>query len=425
MKKILIKPLKKIKKITINNLPGDKSISHRAIIFSSVSSGKCILENISQSEDVKNTLKIFSRLSVKSENSGRNLIVYGKGKKGLKESDTELYCGNSGTTMRLMTGILSAQNFSSVLTGDESLSKRPMKRIIEPLNRFGADIYNSEYSPVKIMPNRINENIYFLPSVASAQVKSAVLLRGIYADNTFIKEIYQTRNHTEIFFKNTGSDIKVKGTEIYLKKPDEINCFNMFIPGDISSAAYFIAIGLIYCPVTVKNVCLNKTRTGFIDILKKMGADIEIKNISQEFEIYGDITAYPSELKGIKINGDIIPNIIDEIPIIALIASFASGETEISGAGELRIKESDRIKTVCCELKKIGINTEEKSDGMIIKKSEISKEKVLTESHNDHRIALMLSVAAMLSESGYEIKNTECINTSFPEFFDFLNEYTL
>jgi 3-phosphoshikimate 1-carboxyvinyltransferase len=415
-------------------IPADKSISHRAVMFSSLAKGQSIIENFSKGADCHSTLSVFKSLGVDAEFKGdKTLIINSKGLFAPKE---ELYCGNSGTTMRLMSGILAGQGSNSVLTGDSSLSKRPMARVIEPLTLMGANIISDENkAPLKITGAKL-KGIDYMSKLASAQVKSCVLLAGLFAEGkTSFTEPHVSRNHTELMLEYLGANIEVchyeeQGTsDAALQKinvlpkvtitQSELQPKNINIVGDISSAAFFIVAGLIVenSDITLKNVGLNPTRTGILDVVEKMGGHIDIldkKTISNE-EV-GDLRVKHSELNGCVIESDIIPRLIDELPVIAVLASQAKGTTVIKDAGDLRNKESDRIKAVVVELKKIGVNIEETPDGFIIEGKTKLTGGATVETYHDHRLAMSLYVAGLICEKPILINEFDWVNISFPEF---------
>lgn len=424
MKKIHISPRANCtKKIEVQ---GDKSISHRAIIIGSIADGITKIENFLEAEDTLNTVNIFRELGVKIIKDGKYYLVYGKGLNSLREPTKTLYVGNSGTGIRLILGILAAQPFTATITGDAQIVKRPMARVIEPLTLMGAKFTsNNGYAPVTVYGSSLNGIKYKMP-VASAQVKSSIMLAALYAgEPTEIIEPVKSRDHTERMLKYFGANIKVNKNSIKILPGSELKGKNIFIPGDISSAAFFIIAGLIMkkSKITIKNVNINPTRTGIIDIIKKMGGKIIIKNKRNiNNEPVGDIVVSSSKLKGTIIKGNIIPRLIDEIPVISIAAAFAKGKTIISDAKELRVKETDRIKTMVKNFKRIGIKVEEKEDGMIIYGNDGTPFNYADiDSFSDHRIAMAFSIAALVSDNGLLIKDIECVNTSFPEFFKILN----
>ncbi len=398
-------------------IPADKSISHRAVMFSSLANGKSIIKNFSNGADPHSTLQIFKNLGVNFDFVNDELHVTSCGK--LIPINKTLDCGNSGTTMRLISGILAGQNFDSILIGDESLSKRPMKRIIEPLSLMGAKIKSNENkSPLEIYGQNLTGIEYQTP-IASAQVKSAILLAGLYANGkTKVTEPFLSRNHTELMLAYMGADIETNNTTTTIQK-STLEPKTIEICGDISSAAYFIAAGLIVpnSEIILKNVGLNPTRTGIIDTIKAMGGCIEILNqaiISNE--IVGDIKVKTSDLTACEISGDLIPRLIDEIPIIAVLATQAKGTTVIKNAQDLRNKESDRIKAVVTELKKLGADIEETNDGMIINGKISLAGNTIVETYHDHRLAMSLYVAGLICDKEVLINGFEWVNISFPEF---------
>ena len=405
-------------------IPSDKSMSHRAILFSSIAKGRSIIKNFSNGKDPHSSIEVCKNLGIDIKiNSDRIVEVNSN---GLKMSKNNLYCGNSGTTMRLISGILAGQNFDSVLTGDESLSSRPMKRIIEPLRLMGANIESNDFKAPIIIKGSELHGIEYNSKLSSAQVKSCVLLAGLFANGvTTYKEPQISRNHTEILLKYMGAKISCQGNFTKIEK-SELNPINTEIFGDISSAAFFIVAGLIVpnSDIILKNVGLNPTRTGIIDVVKKMGADIELFDIHEICaEKVGNIRVkYSPDLKGIDIDSTIIPRLIDEIPIISVLATQCQGITKISGAQDLKNKESDRILTTVTELKKLGANITATQDGMIIEGKTKLKGNVLTESYRDHRLALSLYVAGLISENEISINDFDWINISFPEFENLMQE---
>lgn len=415
--------LEKVNKLKGNiSVPGDKSISHRSLILGSIAQGETRIYNFLDSLDCLKTLECMQALGAEIDLGKDNFIkIKGKGLYGLQEPKDMLDVGNSGTTIRLLTGLLSGQNFYSVLNGDNSIRRRPMKRVVEPLRLMGADIWgrkDGQFAPLSVRGNKLNPLHYTLP-VASAQVKTALLLAGLYAaGETVIKEPLLTRDHTERMLKVMQADIKISSPEIKIKGGKELKSTEIFIPGDISSAAYFIAAASILrdSQILIKHVGVNPTRTGIIKILKMMGAKINILNYQiKSNEPQADLKIEYSELKGIEIRKEEVPLLIDELPLIAVVATQAQGKTVVSGAKELRVKETDRIKATVNELKKMGADIEEKDDGFIVTGPSRLKGAVC-ESYNDHRIAMSLAVAALLAEGKTVIKNSECIDISFPGF---------
>ena len=435
IKSITIKKSKSLKgEITV---PGDKSISHRAIMLGSIAEGDSHISGFLEGEDNICTLNAFRLMGIEIERVKRGkLIIHGKGLNGLKEPLDVIDAGNSGTTTRLLTGLLAGQNFLSVITGDEYLRKRPMKRVLEPLTKMGAVIHGRDkgnLAPLVIIGHRLKAMDYVSP-IASAQIKSAILLAGLFAEGiTSVTEPVKSRDHTERMLKTFGADIKVEGLKIKIKGGSRIMAQDMDIPGDISSAAFFIVAGLITrgSEVLIKNVGVNPTRTGIIDMLKRMGGDIELLN---ERELSGepvaDILIKSSSLKGIEIGSRDVPRAIDEFPILCIAASVAEGRTVVTGASELRVKESDRIATMGMELKKIGVKVEELPDGMIIQGVQGfkrpapagSRQGARVQSHGDHRVAMSMIVAGLVAGGGTKVEDIKCIDTSFPGFLKKLSE---
>ncbi len=401
-------------------VPGDKSISHRALIFAALAAGKSIIKGISECKDCSSTLNCLKNLGIKIKVRGKTLVVYGKGLTSFKKPKKPLDCGNSGTTMRLLSGILAAQNFSSTLTGDRYLKKRPMKRIVEPLRNMGAEINadKGNYPPLRIKGKKLQGINYHSP-IASAQIKNCLLLAGLQAEGTTtITEPFRSRDHSERMLKYLGVPLKIKGTAVSISRA-KFQGKEFCVPGDISSAAFFIAAAVILSgsKIKISGLGLNPTRTGFLDVLKKMGAKIEIEN---KKKICGEPVANleingKGRLKAIKIGGKIIPRIIDEIPLLAVIGCFAQGKTIIRDAGELRVKETDRIHAIVSQLKKMGASIEERKDGMeIFGRGKLKGASV--KSFGDHRIAMALVIAGLAASGKTKINNTDCINTSFPGF---------
>lgn len=406
-------------------IPSDKSISHRAVIFSSLAKGKSIIKKFSKGQDPMSSLKICQKLGIEAEFKN-DLIIKSNGK--FTPSTTPLDCGNSGTTMRFFTGILAGQNFNSVLIGDESLSKRPMKRLIEPLTHMGAEIIaNDMKAPLKINGKNLH-SIEYTSKLASAQVKSCILLAGLNCDGkTIFTEPFISRDHTERMLKYMGANIAIDNTTVTIEK-SELEPKTIEICGDISSAAYFIAAGLIVpnSKIILKNVGLNQTRTGILDIAKKMGGNIEIldkKTVSGED--VGDISVSYSDLKACTIEGEIIPRLIDELPVIAVLATQAVGTTVIKDAQDLRNKESDRIKAVVSGLQKIGADIEETQDGFIINGKTKLPGGCEVETHHDHRLAMSFYVAGLVSVKPVVVNGFEWVDISFPEFEEMFSKISL
>ncbi len=409
-------------------LPGDKSISHRAIMFSAMANGKSVIKNLSNSEDVLSTIKCFRQLGCEIEFKDGHVEVTGKGYKGFSKPAQPLDAGNSGTTSRLISGILAAQDFESEITGDASLSQRPMSRIIDPLKLMGAKFQATEKNtlPMKIFPSQIHSIIHDL-KVPSAQVKSAILLAGLHLDNpTTVIESQQSRNHTELML-NLPVTVNVGKTEISASRGNYPEPKDWFVPSDISSASFFIALALLTdkSQLLVKHVSLNESRLGFINVLKEMGADISIEGEEKNNgEKYGNLLILGGkELKNIDIRHDMIPNIIDEIPILSVLGLFASGAFRINGAEELRVKESDRIKALCENYKILGVKVEEYKDGFELSGNIGNKEPEF-ESYDDHRIAMAFGILSSLLPNGGFVKNFECVKISNPNFLKQLNLIT-
>ena len=400
------------------NIPSDKSISHRAVILGGIANGVTIVKNFSSGKDPHSSLSIMRALGVNIEQiDASTLKIVSNGR--LNKPQKNLDCGNSGTTMRLLSGVLAGQSFSSVLVGDKSLSNRPMKRVIEPLSLMGAKIESVEnHAPLTIWGGNLNAITYNSP-IASAQVKSCLLLAGLYADGeTLIDEPFLSRNHSELMLEYFGADICAKGTSVKIKK-SQLQGTVINVCGDISSAAYFIVAGLIVpnSDLILKNVGLNPTRTGILDVAKRMGGDIQI--LSQQTisgELCGDIRVKTSELRGCEISSEIIPRLIDEIPIIAVLATQAQGETIIKGAQDLRNKESDRISAIVTELRKLGADVEEFPDGLRISGQTRLKGDCELDVYNDHRLAMSLYVAGLVCDKEVAIRAFEWVSISFPEF---------
>ncbi|MEW6215448.1 MAG: 3-phosphoshikimate 1-carboxyvinyltransferase [Nitrospirota bacterium] len=413
--------------------PPDKSISHRAVIFSSLSKGKSIIRDFLRAEDTMSTVNAMKMLGVEIKvgaNDRSPLLINGEGLYGLKEPFDVINCGNSGTTMRLLSGVLSGNPFFSVLTGDESLRQRPMARVITPLRQMGAVIMaraEDRYPPIAIRGKRLKAIKYTMP-VASAQVKSAILLAGLYAEGeTEVIEPFKSRDHTERMLPAFGAEIKVEGLHIKIKGETELKGMEIYVPGDFSSAAFFIVGALLIrdSEIIIRGVGVNPTRAGLIGILKEMGADIEISNIRElSGEPIADIYCKSDrELKAINITKEKIPSLIDEFPILCVAATQATGITTIRGAEELRVKESDRIKSMATELRKMGAEIEEFEDGMSIG-GKANLKGAFLESYGDHRIAMALSIAALIADGTTTINDVSSVNVSFPGFFEILRRLT-
>ncbi|MBE5986013.1 MAG: 3-phosphoshikimate 1-carboxyvinyltransferase [Paenibacillaceae bacterium] len=404
------------------SIPGDKSISHRSIMFGSLAKGTTEITNFLQGADCLSTIACFEKMGIGIENNGDSVIVHGNGLLGLKKPDTILDCGNSGTTTRLISGILAAQDFDVTLTGDDSIKKRPMKRIMDPLSHMGADIRSLEgngCAPLAITGKKLY-GIHYTSKVASAQVKSAILLAGLYADGeTKVTEPYVSRNHSEIMLKYFGADVSTEGTTATIRPAKELYGNRIVVPGDISSAAFFIAAGLLVpgSEILLKHVGINPTRDGILSVCRDMGADITLLNKNTDSgEPTADILVKYSTLRGTEIGGSIIPTLIDELPVIAAMACFAEGETVIRDAGELKVKESNRIEVMVRNLSAMGADVTETEDGMIIRGGRTLHGAVI-DSKLDHRIAMTFAVAGLCAEGETEIKGAECVNISYPGFY--------
>lgn len=407
-------------------LPGDKSISHRAVMFSSLAEGKSKIFNLSNGEDVFSTRNCFKQMGVNIESKGNFIEITGKGFKNITQPSGSLNAGNSGTTARLISGILIAQNFESVLTGDESLSKRPMKRIITPLTAMNGKIKATENStlPLRFYPSEEIIGINYELPIASAQVKSAVLLAGLHSEQvTSVVEKFPSRDHTE---KMLGLITKFNENRkiTFVSKDDYPVPKTYFIPSDISTAAFFIILSLLVEDsfLVIKNVSLNPTRTGILDVLKNMGAQIEEEEIKEmNGEIFGDLRIHHSKLSNIKIEEKIIPNIIDEIPILSVASIFADGKFEIEKVSELRAKETDRINAICYNMKLLGLYVEENEDGFSIS-GEVKNYAPVFESFGDHRIAMSFGILSLLLKDGGKVNNFDCAAISNPDFINQLSK---
>ncbi len=405
----------------IIQLPGDKSISHRALMLAALSDGECIIHNLSTGEDVESTRNCLLDCGIVSRK--KNGIVYVSGGE-FRNPDLPLNCGNSGTTTRLISGLLSGQGIRAELIGDESLSSRPMNRIISPLTDMGAKIFSKDgMLPLSILDMQLNGIEYTLP-IASAQVKSSMILAALGAkgDSKIIEPV-KTRDHLEIMLQNLGAEIAVNENEILISPLNrKLKSFELNVPGDPSSAAFFAAATAMIpnSDLTIKNISANPTRIGFFDALTKMGGDVVWENLHQECgELVGDVHIYYQPLYGISINKNDIPAIIDELPILAVLASTADGPTIIEGAEELRVKETDRIHAICTNLLAMGVNVVEKKDGFIFDAPNILQSASI-KSFGDHRIAMAFTIAGLNAGSYNQIDDMDCVNISFPEFSDTL-----
>ncbi|WP_233569494.1 3-phosphoshikimate 1-carboxyvinyltransferase [Planomicrobium sp. Y74] len=407
-------------------VPGDKSISHRSIMFGAIASGKTTVEGFLLGADCLSTISCFRKLGVEIKLDGNQVTINSKGIDGWTEPDAVLDTGNSGTTTRLLLGLLAGTSFHSVAAGDESIAKRPMKRIVDPLRLMGADIRGrsgGQFTPLAIQGTRLTGINYTLP-VASAQVKSAILLAALNANGkTIIEEPVATRDHTEIMLRHFGADIKRNENIIEMAGGQTLSARHVKVPGDISSAAFFIAAALVTegSEIRLENVGTNPTRTGILDVIDQMGADYEIRENETEGERSADLLIRSSQLKGIEIGGPLIPRLIDEIPIIALIATQCQGTTIIKDAEELRVKETDRITAVVDELSKMGADITATEDGMIINgPTPLSGADMKT--YGDHRLGMMAAIASLAADGSVSIDDPDCIAVSYPGFFEHLNK---
>ena len=407
-------------------VPGDKSISHRSIMLGSIAEGVTRVSGFLEGEDSLATLNAFRDMGVQIERNGSNVVIHGVGMRGLKEPKNPLNLGNSGTSIRLMSGLLSAQNFDSKLCGDESLSTRPMGRVINPLREMGADIFGDDSRPPLTIKggSRLSGIEYTLP-VASAQIKSCLLLAGLYGEGiTTVIENGISRDHTERMLRGFGYDVISSNNRISLLGGGSLKGCDIEVPSDISSAAFFMVAGCISkdSSITLNSVNINPTRTGVIDILKLMGGKIELINQRlQAGELIADIKVSSSKLKGIEIPENLVPLAIDEFPVLFIAASCAEGETILTGAKELRVKESDRIQVMADGLASLGINNEVLEDGIRILGGEFTKQASSIKSHHDHRISMAFAIASVRSEFDIEVEGVDNVKTSFPNFVELAN----
>lgn len=412
---------KKALKGTVS-VPGDKSISHRSIMLGSIADGMTEVHHFLQGADCLSSIACFRQMGISIENDGSIVRIHGRGLHGLKNPSKILDTGNSGTTTRLMSGILAGQTFDCIVNGDASIQSRPMKRIITPLSMMGASIESlnkNDCAPLKITGKPLT-GIHYHSPVASAQVKSAILLAGLYAEGeTQVTEPILSRNHTELMLHGCGGDIISSGTTVTLRPVKRLEAQCIDVPGDISSAAYFIAAGLIVpnSEICIKNVGINPTRDGILRVCQAMGGNITLENIHDVCgEPVADVIVRSSSLHGTVIEGDIIPALIDEIPIIAVMAAFAEGQTIIRDAAELKVKESDRISVMTENLSAMGIDITATDDGMVIFGGKMPHGAVI-DSHLDHRIAMSFAVAALASDGETQIIGSDCVNISYPTFY--------
>mgnify|MGYP003607686867 CR=1 FL=1 len=406
----------------VTTVPGDKSVSHRAIMLGALASGRTIIEGFLPGADCLATIHCFRLMGVDIRQENSRVAVEGVGLRGLKSPDTVLDVGNSGTTIRLLMGILAGQHFAATLTGDASIRQRPMGRVAEPLRLMGADI-ESDRAPVTVRPVHSLKGIHYQLPVASAQVKSALLLAGLYADGvTSVTELAPSRDHTEIMLTAFGVPIRRSGLTVAMESGHSLRGRTIMVPGDISSAAFLIVAALIVpdSDIILQGVGVNPTRTGIIDVLQKMGGDIEVRTRTmQDAEAVADIRVRYSQLRGIEVAGDIIPRLIDEIPALAVAAAFASGETTIRDAAELKVKESNRIAAMVNGLRAMGADASEQEDGLSVRGGK-PLTGVTLDSNNDHRIAMALAVAGLAAAGPTVVAGEECIPVSFPGFAEIL-----
>ena len=408
-------------------VPGDKSISHRSIILGSIAQGTTTVSGFLRGEDNLATLSAFRSMGVEITDDGSVLTIHGRGLHGLKEPEDLLDCGNSGTSIRLLAGLLSGQSFFSVLTGDQYLRRRPMKRVVAPLATMGARIAGracGEKAPLAITGTPLSGIVYESP-LASAQVKSAILLAGLYASGeTVVREPHLSRDHSERMLRSFGADIESSGTEVRIRGNRELTGQEIVVPGDISSAAFFMVAGLIVpgSELLILGAGVNPTRTGIIDILSLMGGQISLLNQREvSGEPVADILVKSSRLHGIEIGGDLVPRAIDEFPVICVAAACASGRTTVRDARELRVKETDRIKAMAENLRLAGVTVTETADGMAIEGG-ARLTPFTADSCGDHRIAMSMLIAGLVASGPCTVLDTECIATSFPNFFSLLEQ---
>ncbi|SFR95364.1 3-phosphoshikimate 1-carboxyvinyltransferase [Anaeromicropila populeti] len=409
------------------SIPGDKSISHRGIMLGALADGTTEITNFLQGADCLSTIDCFRKMGVTIKNDGTSVLVKGNGIRGLKKSDGILDVGNSGTTTRLMSGILAAQNFETILNGDESIQRRPMRRIITPLSQMGANITSvlgNDCAPLRIIGGPL-KGIHYSSPVASAQVKSSILFAGLYADGkTSVTEPYVSRNHTELMLEYFGASVSSDNTTASVFPCSRLDGQKVIVPGDISSATYFICAALIVpnSQLVIKNVGINPTRDGILQVCQQMGANIKLENVSTtKGEPSADLVVTSGTLHGTIIGGSLIPTLIDELPMIAVLAAYADGETIIKDAEELKVKESNRIDVMVENLKKMGADAEATDDGMIIRGGKALHGAVI-DSKLDHRIAMTFAVAGLIADGTTEILGSECVAISYPDFYESLNK---
>ncbi|MBD5508387.1 MAG: 3-phosphoshikimate 1-carboxyvinyltransferase [Lachnospiraceae bacterium] len=416
---MIFKPVKHMSgEVTI---PGDKSISHRAVMFGSLADGLTEVTNFLQGADCLSTIEAFRKMGIEIENTPDKILIHGRGLHGLTAPSSVLDMGNSGTTTRLISGILAGQSFESTLTGDASIQKRPMRRIMEPLSMMGGNIVSvngNDCAPLRITGAPLH-GIHYHSKVASAQVKSTVLLAGLYADGeTLVTEPSLSRNHTEIMLRYFGADLSSEDKTAKVCPEPHLQGQKIHVPGDISSAAYFIAAGLLVpgAEILIKNVGINPTRDGILKVAKEMGGNITLLNENYDGEPTADLLVKHSHLHGITIEGDIIPTLIDELPVINIMAACAEGTTVIRDAAELKVKESNRIDVMVQYLSAMGCNITGTDDGMIIVGGQ-PLHGTEVDSHLDHRIAMSFAIASLIADGETEIKGSDVVNISYPDFY--------
>lgn len=421
----IIKPASRLRgELTV---PGDKSISHRSVMFGSIAKGTTEIQGFLEGADCLSTISCFRHMGIEIEKKDSGILVRGRGLRGLRAPNRVLDCQNSGTTTRLISGILAPQNFQVTLTGDESIQKRPMNRIIEPLSMMGAHIQSLNQNgcaPLEIFGRPLT-GIHYYSKVASAQVKSCILLAGLYAEGkTSVTEPELSRNHTELMLRFFGADVRSEKTTASIVPPKELYGGKILVPGDISSAVYFVAAALLIpnSEILIKNVGINPTRAGLLEVCRAMGADLTLLNENhREAEPTADLLVRSSSLKGIEIGGAMIPTLIDELPTVALMACFAEGTTVIRDAAELKVKESNRIAIMAENLTAMGADVTETEDGLVIRGGKPLHGAVIP-THKDHRIAMTFAVAGLAASGETTLLDPECVDISYPGFYDDLNQ---